>query len=69
MELHFTHMMALCQRLTRALALALRVPPSHFDAVTRDPMASLRLTHYPPQLPHTISDGHLGAARTPTMGC
>ena len=61
MDAHFEAMMGLSRQLTSALALALDIPPATFDAVTRAPMASLRLTHYPPQPAHSVNEQHLGA--------
>jgi len=42
------HMILLCNRLTRALALSLDLPEKTMDYLTVDPYASLRLLHYPP---------------------
>ena len=61
MERYFTAMMALSRRLTWLLASSLSVPHARFASITQRPMASLRLTHYPPLDPLRISDSHLGA--------
>lgn len=49
MEAYFVEMLALGHRLMRGLALSLDLPEEHFAAFTTDPMATLRLLHYPPQ--------------------
>jgi isopenicillin N synthase-like dioxygenase len=49
MEAYFAEMLALGDRLMRGLALSLDLPDDHFAAFTTDPMATLRLLHYPPQ--------------------
>jgi len=52
MEAYFVEMLTLGHRLMRGLALSLDLPEDHFAAFTTDPMATLRLLHYPPQPAH-----------------
>ncbi|MGA2127331.1 MAG: 2-oxoglutarate and iron-dependent oxygenase domain-containing protein [Xanthobacteraceae bacterium] len=52
MEAYFAEMLALGHRLMGGLALSLDLPEDHFAAFTTDPMATLRLLHYPPQPAH-----------------
>jgi isopenicillin N synthase-like dioxygenase len=49
MENYFTAMLALGEKLMGVLALSLDLPEDHFKAFCTDPMATLRLLHYPPQ--------------------
>jgi len=53
MEAYFVEMLTLGHRLMRGLALSLDLPEDHFAAFTTDPMATLRLLHYPPQPAHS----------------
>jgi len=49
MERYFAELSALCARVMEMLALSLDLPPGAFDRFCEDPMATLRLLHYPPQ--------------------
>ena len=52
---YFGLMAGLGERLMRGMARSLDLPADHFKAFCTDPMATLRLLHYPPQRP---SDPH-----------
>lgn len=49
MEAYFTAMLGMARLLLRGLALSLDLPEDHFAAFAADPVATLRLLHYPPQ--------------------
>jgi isopenicillin N synthase-like dioxygenase len=67
MEAYFVQMLALCRTMMRALALALRLPDDHFDGFCEDPMATLRLLHYPPQ-PANPAPGEKGCGAHTDFG-
>ncbi len=52
METYFAVMVGLSARMMSALALSLGLGPDHFADFCTDPMATLRLLHYPPQPPN-----------------
>lgn len=59
MEQYFEAMLALARRLCRGLALSLDLAEDYFDGMVDNPMAVLRLLHYPPH-PTNASVNQLG---------
>ncbi|MCK9916509.1 hypothetical protein MXD81_45915 [Microbacteriaceae bacterium K1510] len=49
MQAYLNEMMALSARMMEGIALSLDLPSNYFDGYNHDPMATVRLLHYPPQ--------------------
>lgn len=49
MQTYLNEMMVLSARMMEGIALSLDLPENYFDGYNRDPMATVRLLHYPPQ--------------------
>jgi len=49
MQAYLNEMMVLSARMMEGIALSLDLPENYFDGYNRDPMATVRLLHYPPQ--------------------
>ena len=67
-DTYFTALTALSVRLMRAMALSLGLAPEVFAAFCVDPMAILRLLHYPPQ-PANPQPGEKGCGAHTDWGC
>ncbi len=64
---YFDAVWAVGRKLHSAIAVDLGLPPSYFEDKLDQPMATLRLLHYPPQ-PQTAAAGQIGAGEHTDYG-